>query len=159
MKKRNAVIALVLAATLAAAVPFVYAAPGRGGERHHGGPGPGILFGHLQHLQDELELSDAQLDQIRGIFSALHEQNAPYREQMQGGFKDVTTALLANPNDLTAAQALLDQQSSAERAAKANLLAATSKALNVLTVSQRAELAEIIKERQERRSGRRGNRR
>lgn len=118
-----------------------------------------MLFGYLQHLQDELELSDAQLDQIRGIFSALHEQNAPYREQMRGGFRDVTTTLLTNPNDLTAAQALLDQQAAAERAAKANMLAATSKALNVLTVSQRTELAEIIKERQERRAQRRGNRR
>jgi len=156
MKKRHAVIALVLATVLVAAVPFLNADPGH--RRPGGAGGPGMLFGHLQHLQDELELSDAQLDQIRGIFSALHEQNAPYREQMRGGFKDVTSALLANPNDLTAAQALLDQQASAERAAKANLLAATSKALNVLTVSQRAELSEIIKEREERRPGRRGNR-
>ena len=164
MKKRNVVIALIIAAVMIAAVPLIHAEPG--GFRHrgpggHGGPGgfaAGMLFGHLRHLQEELDLSDAQLDQIRGIFSALHEQNAPLRQQMKGGFHGVLETLVANPNDLSAAQALIDQQTSAERTLKANMLAATSKALNVLTAEQRTELAKIIEERQERRAERRNRR-
>lgn len=162
MKRRNVLIAFALVAAIATAVPVINAAPGRRGPGGHGGPGggfgAGILFAHLQHLADELELSDAQTDQIRGIASALREQNKPYREQLHGGFGDVAQALINNPNDLTAAQALLDQQSAAERAMKANVLAAASKALNVLTPAQRSELAEIVKERAQRRASRRGNR-
>lgn len=155
MKRRNLIIALTLAGALLAAVPFLDAEPHRrpGGP---GGPGGGFgLLGHLERIQDELELSDAQVDQIRGIFAALREQNAPYREQLDGGFRNVTATLLQNPNDLTAAQALLDQQAAAERAMKANMLAATSKALNVLTAAQRDELAQIIEERRPRRGRRR----
>ena len=163
MKKRNVVLASILAAVLVAAVPIIHAAPG--GFRHrgpggHGGPGfaAGMMFSHLQHLKEELDLSDAQVDQIRGIFSALHEQNAPLRAQMKGGFHNVAATLLENPNDLTAAQTLIDQQTSAERALKANVLAATSKALNVLTAEQRTELAQIMEERHERRQERRNRR-
>lgn len=155
MKKRNVVIALIVAAVMLAAVPLIHAAPGfrHRGPGGHGAPGfaAGMLFGHLQHLKEELDLSDAQADQIRGIFTALREQNAPLREQMKGGFHGIAATLIANPNDLTAAQALIDQQTSAERALKANMLAATSKALNVLTPQQRTELAQIVKERHERR--------
>jgi periplasmic protein CpxP/Spy len=164
MKKRNVVIALIVAAVMIAAVPIIHAAPG--GFRHrgpggHGGPGgfaAGMMFSHLQHLQEELDLSEAQVNQIRGIFSTLHEQNAPLREQMKGGFHTVAAALIANPNDLSAAQALLDQQSAAERTLKANMLAATSKALNVLTAEQRTELAQIVEERHDRREERRNRR-
>lgn len=157
MKKRNVVIALIVAAVMLTAVPIIHAAPGFR-HRGHGGFGAGMMFSHLQHLKEELDLSDAQTDQIRGIFSALREQNAPLREQMKGGFHGVAAALIANPNDLTAAQALIDQQTSAERALKANMLAATSKALNVLTAEQRSELAQIVKERHERRQERRNRR-
>lgn len=162
MKKRNVVLASILAAALVAAVPIIHAAPGlrHRGPGGHGGHGfaAGMMFGHLQHLKEELDLSDAQADQIRGIFSALHEQNAPLREQMKGGFHDVAATLLKNPNDLSAAQALIDQHTSAERALKANMLAATSKALNVLTAEQRTELAQIMEERHERRQERRNRR-
>ena len=163
MKKRSALFAAILAAGLLAAVPFVHAGPGmHRGPGGHGGHA-GMFFGHLRHLQEELDLTEAQADQIRGIFAELHTQNAAYHDQLKGGFHGVAEVLLANPNDLTAAQALIDQQASAERAMKANMLAAASKALNVLTAEQRTELAQIVKERgerrQQRRNDRRGNRR
>ena len=165
MKKRNAVLAIIAVASMLAAVPFVYAGPGghrgpgaHGGRGGHGGPGGMALFGNLKHVQEELDLSDAQVEQIRGIFVGLRQENEAYREQLKGGFHGIAEALLKNPNDLSAAQALLDQQASAERAMKANMLAATSKALNVLTAAQRTELAEMIAERRERRSERRNRR-
>lgn len=168
MKKRYAIIAAVLAVAVLAAVPFVHAGPGRGPGGHgfgagmhgmhgmHGeGFGAGMLLGHLRHLQEELDLSDAQVDQIRSIFGDLHTQNEAYRDQVRGGFHSVAETLLKNPNDVAGAQALLDSQAAAEKAMKANMLTAMSKALNVLTAEQRAELATKIQEHSERRQERR----
>jgi Spy/CpxP family protein refolding chaperone len=136
MKKRLIIITLILAAL--AAVPFVYAAPGM----HGRGGGHGLAFlAHLEHVKGELGLSDAQVDQIKDIARAAHEQNGQYREQIHGTLKQVATVLLTNPNDVAGAQAVLDQQAAAERQLKSNLLAAASKALNVLTPEQRTKLA------------------
>ena len=154
MKKRIAIAGSILVVAALAAVPFVYAQP-----RHHGaGPhegGFGFFGGrHLEHIADELDLSEQQVDQIKAIFAELHEQNAQYRDSMHGGFKAVAETLLKNPNDLAAAQALIDQQAANEKAMKTNMLNATSKALNVLTADQRAELAQKLQERSERRERR-----
>ena len=151
MKKRIAIVGSILVIAALAAVPFVYAEPGfHGGMRGHAhGAGALGIFGgrHLDKLAEKLNLSEQQVDQIKAIFAALHDQNAQYRESMRGGMKDITETLLKNPNDLAAAQALIDQQAAAEKAMKSNMLQATSKALNVLTPDQRAELSQLIEDR------------
>lgn len=141
MKKRIALIAAVLAIgafTVLKADPR----PPRGM----------ALFGHLERVAEELELSEQQVDQIKAIFADLREQNEPYRD----GFKPAAEMLLANPNDLAAAQAQLDVQLANEKALRSNMLAATAKALNVLTADQRAKLQTMVQERAERRERRRG---
>lgn len=163
MTRRNTLIAAIVAVLMLAAVPFLSAAPGhrgRGdqGPGFHAGFGAGMLFGHLKQIREELDLSEAQTEQIRTIFADLHKQNEAYREELRGGFHAVAQTLLQNPNDLAGAQALLDRQAAAEKTMKANALAATSRALNVLTADQRAELAQMIKERGERRAQRRNRR-
>jgi len=141
VKKRLIIITLILA--VVAAVPFVYAGPGGHGMRGmHGRGGHGLAFlGHLQHIKIELDLTDAQVDQLKDIAKATHEQNGQYREQIHGTLKQVATVLLTNPNDVAGAQAVLDQQAAAEKALKSNLLVAASKALNVLTPEQRTKVA------------------
>lgn len=150
MKKKLILTSAIVAIAALAIVPIVHAGPGHHmrGEGFAGGPhgfgmGP---FGHLGMMQQKLDLSDQQVDQLKAIFAEAHEQNAQYRDQLHGGLQGVAKTLLANPNDLAGAQALLDQQSDAERAMKANILQATSKALNVLTADQRAKLATILEE-------------
>lgn len=141
MKKRLILITLILAAV--AAVPFVYAGPGGHGFRGmhgRGGHGLGVL-GHLDHIKSELDLTDAQVTQLKDIARATREQNGQYREQIHGTLKQVATVLLTNPNDVAGAQAVLDQQAAAEKALKSNLLVAASKALNVLTPEQRTKVA------------------
>jgi protein CpxP len=149
VKKRLIIITLTLAAL--AAVPFVYAGPGGHGVpgmHGHGGGGHGLAFlAHLEHVKGELGLSDAQVDQIKDIAKAAHEQNGQYREQIHGTLKQVATVLLTNPNDVAGAQAVLDQQAAAERQLKSNLLVAASKAMNVLTPEQRTKLALHLAER------------
>ncbi len=149
MKKRIAIAVSILAVAAIAAVPFVYAGPHRGMRAHGGGGGFGFFGGgrHLEHLAEELKLSDQQVEQIKGIFTDLHAQNKQYREGMHDGMKAIVDTLLKNPNDTAAAQALIDQQTANERALKTNTLTATSKALNVLTAEQRTQLSQLIEER------------
>lgn len=159
MKKRLILTVTVIAIAALTIVPFVYAGPGGHG-RHGGGEGFGgphgmAMFGHLAALKDKLELSDQQVDQLKAIFADVHQQNAQYREQLHGGVKDIAQTLLKNPNDLAGAQAILDQQAAAENAMKANVLQATSKALNVLNADQREKLGTILAEHAGRREARR----
>jgi len=143
MSKRNLILVTIIAIAVLAAVPFAYAQAGR---MHRFGGGGFPLLAHLGHLKAELNLSDAQVDQIKSIAQEFHQQNAQYREQMHGGMKAVAQALINNPNDVAGAQALLDQQSATEKAMKSNALVAASKALNVLTTDQRAKLGQMLTE-------------
>jgi len=123
-------------------VPFAFAQRGRGMHEH----GDMMLFGHLQKAKGALGLSDQQMTDIKAIFQQLHDQNAQYRQQVHGGMQQIMQTLVKNPNDLAAAQALIDQQTEAERAMKSNMLNAASKALNVLTTDQRAKLSDLIQQ-------------
>lgn len=152
MKKRLILITLILTAVTLA----VSAGPRRSMRAQGIGAGQGLAFlAHLDRMRGELDLSDAQVDQLQAIAKATHHQNAQLREQMQGTFREVASTLLTNPNDLAGAQAVLDQQDAAEKALKTNLLAAASKALNVLTPEQRTKLALHLAERLQRRENRR----
>lgn len=151
MKKRLIIITLILAAIVTVPIA-VYARPGGHGPRGERGHGlAGLAFlGHLDRIKGELELTDAQVDQLKAIFKNTREENQQYREQMHGSFKEVATTLLTNPNDIAGAQAVLDRQANAERALKSNMLTAASKALNVLTPEQRTKLAMHLSERAQR---------
>jgi Spy/CpxP family protein refolding chaperone len=150
MRKRTIVILAILTTLALAAVPFVYA---QGFHRHQADAGSmgdlrGMMFlGRLHRVQAALDLSDAQVDQLKAIAQQVHEQNAPYRQQLRDGRLQIAQALLANPNDTAAAQAMIDQQTTAERTMKMNVLAGVSKALNVLTPDQRAKASQFLADR------------
>jgi periplasmic protein CpxP/Spy len=145
MKKRYIVGPALVVLIIVAAVPFLYAQPMR--PHGHGGFG---FFGHLDKAKAKLGLSDDQVTQIKAIADDLKTKNAPYRDQVRGGFQSIATTLLNNPNDIAAAQALLDKQSQAEQTMKSNMLTAVSKALNVLTPDQRAKVAQFLADRKAR---------
>ena len=153
MKKRTLVIPAVVALVAIMATPFLFAGPGGRRMGGHGG-GDFAILGILGHVREELNLSDQQTDEIKAIFRDLREQNAAYRDQFRGGMHSVLTTLIQNPNDLAAAQAILDQQAQAEKVMKTNALNATAKALSVLTPEQRTKLGTLIAERAERRRNR-----
>lgn len=139
---RSLIVAAVLVSGVLVAAPFAFA------HGHmHGGNGEFGMLGHLQKAKQALGLSDQQVSDIESILKSVREQNAPYRESKRSGMQSVFQTLIKNPNDTAAAQAIIDQQITAERAVKANMLAATSKALNVLTADQRAKLSTLVEER------------
>ncbi|MEO8381291.1 MAG: periplasmic heavy metal sensor [Acidobacteriota bacterium] len=155
MKKRITLIAVVLAVAALATAPIVHARPGSPGRQGMSRRAPGFgLLGHLRHVRQQLDLTDQQAEQIRTIAADLRAQNAQYRDQLRGGRKGVADVLLANPADVAAAQAVLDQRAATERLVKQNRLNATAKALGVLSADQRARLRTLIAERAERRERR-----
>lgn len=146
MKKRALIIAAATIAVLTLAVPLVYA----GVHRMHGMAGGMGPLAHLAKAQQELGLSDQQVDAIKAIVAGTHEQNAALRDQLHSGFSGVIDTLIKDPNDIAGAQAILDQQAQAEKVMKTNLLSAASKALNVLTPEQRQKLGTLIAQHQAR---------
>ena len=146
MKKRITILTLVIVALgVLAVAPMVLGGPmGRRG--HAGGHSfaEGFMLGRLPHIKEELDLTDAQADQIKAIVAELRTQNEPYREKVRGNLHDIAKTLLANPNDVASAQAKLDAQVAAEKALKSNVLNATAKALNVLTPAQRTKLGDMV---------------
>ena len=147
--RKTLIISSIVVALAGAAL---YAGPGRarmGMGGHHGFGGG--FFGHLHQIAGELDLTDAQKTQIHGIFMEARDQNKQYLEQLHGGFHSAAKVLIADPNDVAGAQALLDQQDATERTMKSNMLRAASKALGVLTPEQRTKLAQIVAERENRR--------
>jgi Spy/CpxP family protein refolding chaperone len=147
MKKRTAILIGTIVLVAATAVPLAWAAPGR----HRGGhDAMGFGMMRLEHVRQELDLSDAQVDQIRAVFKDLHDQNAANRQQMRSGIHEAAKALIADPNNVAAAQAVLDQQLANERTMKVNALNAFAKALNVLTPDQRTKLSTLMAEREAR---------
>jgi Spy/CpxP family protein refolding chaperone len=154
MKKRTllftaaAIVIVVLAVPFAVAQHMVRAGFGHGCMRGDSA----MMFGHMRGAKAALGLSDQQADDIKKIFTDLRAQNAPYRESLRGGRQAIAQVLLANPNDIAGAQALLDKQSEAERQMKVNALAAFSKALIVLTPEQRVKASNFLQQRMAKRA-------
>ena len=105
-----------------------------------------MMFG-LARAKSALGLSDQQSADIKQIFTDLKTQNEPLRTSMRGGRQAIAQLLLANPNDVAGAQALLDKQLATERQMKVNALTAASKALNVLTPDQRTKASAFLQQR------------
>jgi Spy/CpxP family protein refolding chaperone len=142
MKKRTLIFSAAALVIVLAAVPFAMAQHMRGKHHGHGG----MMFG-LERAKSALGLSDQQSTDIKQIFTDLRTQNEPLRTSLRGGRQAIAQLLLANPNDIAGAQALLDKQIDAERQMKHNALAAASKALNVLTPDQRTKASAFLQQR------------
>jgi Spy/CpxP family protein refolding chaperone len=144
MKKHTIAIATAVALLALVAVPIAFAQHAR--HMRGEGFGGGMFFGHLGHIKSQLGLTDQQTSDIKAIFQELKQQNQPYRDSMRSTMQQVAQTLINNPNDVAAAQALINQQADAERTMKLNALNAASKALNVLTPDQRGKLSAMMQE-------------
>jgi Spy/CpxP family protein refolding chaperone len=151
MKKRILIVSAVAVLAILIIVPIALAQHGLGMGRGHGCMAGGrsgmMMFGHFGRAKAALNLTDQQAADIKKIFADLRTQNAPYRASMRSGMQSVAQALIANPNDVAAAQALLDKQTEAEHIMKSNALNAAAKALNVLSPDQRAKAATFLQQR------------
>ena len=150
MKKRSLIFLASAILVVVLAVPFALAQHMRGACHGHGcmgGDSSMAMFGHMHGAKAALGLSDQQASDIKKIFAGLRTQNEPYRTSLRGGRQAIAQVLLANPNDIAGAQALIDKQSEAERQMKTNALQAFSKALNVMSSEQRTKAATFLNDR------------
>lgn len=145
MRKHTVAIAcaVVIAALIAVPIAFAQHAKGMRGD----GFGGAMFFGRLGHAKQALGLTDQQTSDIKAIFQDLRQQNQQYRQSQRSTMQQVAQMLINNPNDVAAAQALIDQQSANERTMKTNALNAAAKALNILTPDQRTKLGSMLQER------------
>lgn len=124
------------------------------GHVHRGGPAamaPGGLFGgHIGHMLDVVNATDAQRSQIDTIFKAARQDLSGQRE---AGAKlhEQLAALYTAPNiDAAAIEAVRQQMSAQHEAASKRMSQASIDAARVLTPEQRARIAEVARRHQAR---------
>jgi Spy/CpxP family protein refolding chaperone len=109
---------------------------------------PFIALEKLRQLRGELNLSDAQLAELRRIGKETREANSAYRASLHDNFAEAGLALLTNPEDIDGAAAILDRNEAAKKELRANVLEGVSDAIKVLSPEQREQLKEKLESRQ-----------
>lgn len=108
---------------------------------------PFMALEKLRQLREELNLSDAQIAELRKIGKETRAANAAYRASLRDNFAEAGLVLLANPDDITAAEAILAGNAEAKKELRANVLDGLSDAIKVLTPEQREQLTTVIEKR------------
>lgn len=146
-----------VAAALAIGGVAAHAQPGPGGP---GGPGmmhEGGMFGggHMGHMLEMVNATDAQRSQIDAIFKAARTDLASQREN---GFKlhqQMASLYTATNIDAAAIESVRQQLSAQHEAASKRMSQASIDAARVLTPEQRAKIADVMKKRADRMAARR----
>ena len=145
MMNRKTIAATVVALAVACAVPLLYAGQHRRGAGQHGGGDFGFgPMARLAMLREKLNLTDAQVDQLRTIAQETRRANAESRKGIRRTMFAAGQLLLADPDNLSGAQTLLAQQQATEQQIRANILTSVSRGLKVLNAEQRSQLAELL---------------
>ena len=146
--KKNVLLAIVSVAVLSTAAYAIAGDERHGGGRHFGGPGfgmpdPGMMIGRMA---EHLDLDDVQRESVKNIVSAAQPEFEALREKFQANRAALSTG------DLSDAEVQNIAISNGEVATEGTLLFARvrSEINALLTDEQRAQLAEMKENRQER---------
>jgi len=144
-----------VAAALAMGGVAAQAQPGPG---HHGGPdmmAPGGMFGgHMHHVLDLVNATDAQRSQIDAIFKAARTDLKSQHDAGKQLHTQMLTLYTATNIDAAAIEAVRVQISANHEAASKRLSQASIDAARVLTPEQRTKIADLMKKRQARMANR-----
>ena len=142
MKKKWIVVTVVVAVALVVAgTAFARVARARALAEPFGGA---IGMRAFVGLRGQLDLTDDQVIQLRHIRQKVRAENETSRGEVRANILEAAKTLLANPDDITDAQAILARNAAATRTMKANALAGIADALKVLTPDQRSMIASRI---------------
>ncbi len=144
---KKMIASVVAALIVVCAVPLLYAGQRHRGEHMHGGDFGFGPMARLGVLREKLNLTDAQVDQLKAIAQETRKSNAEYRQQIRRNMFAAGQLLLADPDNISGAQALLAQQQVSEQQLKANVLNSISRGLKVLDAGQRSQLSELLAQR------------
>ena len=147
-----------VAAVLAIGGVTAHAEPTGHGGHHRGGPAmmaPGGMFGgHIEHMLDVVNATDAQRSQVEAIFKAARQDLAGQREAGRKLHEQLAGLYTAPNIDAAAIESVRAQMSAQHEAASKRLSQASIEAARVLTPEQRAKIAELMKKRQARMAAR-----
>jgi protein CpxP len=136
----------VLSATLALALlGSVAVAQGPHGPRGEGMFGPGMGF-----FADVLNLTDAQQTQIKQIFEGAKPTIDPLMEQEHQSHKAMMQLITSGNFDEAKAQSIAQQEASVHQQMEVEHAKLFAQAYGVLTASQKAQLAQIMANREAR---------
>ena len=108
------------------------------------GHGDGRHFGEMARVIHELDLTKEQREALHRIHEVTREQNAQAREELHNGLMDAAKVLLADPDDIAGARAVLASRQASIESLKENAMNGISQGLAVLTPGQRAVLVEHL---------------
>ncbi|MBV8037541.1 periplasmic heavy metal sensor [Roseateles sp.] len=152
---QNLLRVTTVAAALAVGGVAAQAQPGPG---PRGGPAmmmPGDLFGgHMDHLLDAVNATDAQRSQIEAIFKAARQDLSGQRDAGMKLHQQMAALYTATNIDAAAIEAVRVQLSALRETASKRLSQASIDAARVLTPEQRAKIGDIMKKRQARMAAR-----
>jgi protein CpxP len=144
MRVATVVVALALGGVAAQAQP---------GPGHHGGHdmmAAGPFGGHMGHMLDVVNATDAQRSQIEAIFKAAHQDLASQHDAGVKLHEQMTTLFTTTNIDAAAIESVRAQMSALHDAASKRLSQASIDVARVLTPEQRAKIAEVMKKHQAR---------
>lgn len=144
MKKSLMIAGIVTLVAVMAAAPLALAHQRARGEHEMS---PLMALEKLRQLGDELDLSDSQLAELRKIRKETREANSAYRASLRENFTEAGLVLLANPDDVAGAEAILDRNEQSKKELRANVLEGVSDAIKVLDAEQRAKLKIVLEQR------------
>ncbi|MEZ4322135.1 MAG: Spy/CpxP family protein refolding chaperone [Myxococcota bacterium] len=153
------IVTLVLGAVglsaLAAGGLAVAGPPGgfRGGPGGHDGP-PGIE-GHVLHLIQELDLTDAQKQVLRDIREENMAEREAHRSEREAHMAIVREQLLSDVPDAALLHSMIDQNAAEMQARAHDRLDTVLEIQAILTPEQRAQVAASLDEARERHEDRR----
>jgi protein CpxP len=142
MSKRILIIAGIAALVIAATVLAI----GHGFQerREHGrGPGHGDM---LEHMSRELNLTDAQKQQVKAIFDATQSTAEGIHTKLEETHKQIEAATANGQFDEAQVRTLANQQAQLEADMLVEHLRAKSKVYAILTAEQRTKADEMMKE-------------
>lgn len=152
----------VISAALAVGGVAAQAQPGGpgAGPAHRGGPGMmmapggGLFAGHMDHLLDAVNATDAQRSQIDAIFKSARQDLASQRDAGMKLHQQMATLYTATNIDAAAIEAVRVQMSAQHEAVSKRMSQASIEAARVLTPEQRVKIGELMKKRQARMAAR-----
>jgi len=138
MKKSWIVIVLVAVGLVVAGSSFANVA-----KRHamRGELGGALAMRALAGIRGDLDLTDEQVIELRHIAKRVRAENEAARDGVRANLKDAAQLLLANPDDVEGAKAMLARNEAAKETLRENVLGGISDALKVLTPEQRSMIS------------------
>ncbi len=134
----------------AAAMALALVAGGAQAQRHPGMGGPGMMGGHVEHMLDLVDATDAQRTQIKTIMDTARNELKTSQDALRSLHEQGMTLFAATNVDAAAIEALRVKGSALHEQVSMRMSQAMIDVARVLTPEQRAKLAAKLKQRQAR---------